>query len=151
MLSYETIFSRVRGKINDPKEWSLDDEDLFEVYTERLHSTAGNVRIRKLFSTLKLDDESEGITWELKTTIQGADPDEEEEFVIELFTLGMVIEWLRPKVEDITNIGLIIGGKEEKTINNMHKTNVERLKSLETQLSKMVRDHGYLYNDYLQG
>lgn len=151
MLSYETIFSRVRNKINDPKELSLDEETLLEIYTERLHSAVGNVRIRKLFSNLVLNDEAEEITWELKRTISGADSEEEQEFIIELFTLAVVIEWLRPKVEDLTYISMAIGGKEEKILNNMHKANIERLKSLETQLSKMVRDHGYLYNDYLQG
>lgn len=151
MLSYEKIFSRVRNKINDPKELSLNEEDLIEIYTERLHSAVGNVRIRKLFSTLTLNDEVEEITWELKRSIQSSDKNEEEDFIIELFSLAMVIEWLKPQVESITYIGMAIGGKEEKTLNNMHKTNIERLKSLETQLSKMVRDHGYLYNDYLQG
>ena len=151
MLSYEKIFSRVRNKINDPKELSLNEEDLLEIYTERLHSAVGNVRIRKLFSTLSLNDEAEEITWQLKKTISGADVDEEEEFIIELFTIAMVIEWLKPQVDNITYISMAIGGKEEKTLNNMHKANMERLKSLEVQLSKMVRDHGYLYNDYLQG
>lgn len=149
MLSYEKIFSRVRNKINDPKELSLDEEDLLEIYTERLHSVVGNVRIRKLFNTLSLNDESEEIKWELKNTLTSGEADEED-FVIELLTLAMTVEWLKPKVDDITYIGLAIGGKEEKTINNANKLNTQRLESLETQLSKMIRDHGYLYNDYLQ-
>lgn len=151
MLSYETIFSRVRNKINDPKELSLNEEDLLEIYTERLHSAVGNVRIRKMFSTLILNDETEEISWELRRTFGSPSDGEEEDFIIELLSLAMVIEWLKPQVESITYIGMAIGGKEEKMLNNMHKTNVERLKTLETQLSKMVRDHGYLYNDYLQG
>ena len=149
-LSYEKIFSRVRNKISDPKELSLDEEDLIEIYVERLHSAVGNVRIRRLFSTLTLDDVSEEITWVFGTTISGSDADVEEEFVIELLTQAMVIEWFRPKVDDITYIGLAIGGKEEKTLNNANKLNAERLQKLETQLAKMIRDHGYLYNEYLQ-
>lgn len=151
LLSYEKIFSRVRNKIHDPKELSLDEEDLIEIYTERLHSVVGNVRIRKMFSTLILNDETEEITWVLNNTITGSNSDIEEEYVIELLTLAMTIEWLRPKVEDITYIGMAIGGKEEKSLNNAHKFNIERLQELENQLSKMIRDHGYLYNDYLQG
>ena len=151
MLSYEKIFSRFRNKVSDPKELSLDEEDLLAIYIERLHSVIGNVRIRRLFSTLSLNDESEEITWVLSHTITSEDADVEEEFVIELLTVAMEIEWLRPKVEDITYIGMAIGGKEEKTLNNAHKLNIERLQSLETQLAKMCRDHGYLYNGYLQG
>ena len=33
-LPYETIFSRTRGRISDPKELSLDENDLLEIYTE---------------------------------------------------------------------------------------------------------------------
>ena len=149
-LSYEKIFSRVRNKTNDPKELSLDEEDLLEIYIERLHSVVGNVRIRRLFSTLTLDDYSEEITWTLTNTISDGSTDVEEEFVIELLTLAMVIEWIRPKVDDITYIGMIIGGKEEKALNNANKLNTDRLNSLESQLAKMIRDHGYYYNDYLQ-
>lgn len=148
LLSYEKIFSRVRNKIDDPKELSLDDEDLNEIYVERLHSVLGNVRISRMFTTLSYNDESEEINWSLRNTSTGNI--DEEDYVIELFAIGMVIEWLKPKVETITNIGKAIGGKEEKIINDNHKTNIQRLSSLETQLSKMIRDHGYLYNAYLQ-
>lgn len=149
-LSYEKIFSRVRNKINDPKELSLDEEDLTEIYTERLHSTVGNVRIRRLFTTLSLNDEIQEIDWTLANTVTGATQEIEEDYVIELLALGMTVEWLKPKVESTTYIELAIGGKEEKTLNNTHKVNIERLNALETKLSKMIRDHGYLYNDYLR-
>ena len=150
MLSYEKIFSRFRNKVNDPKELSLDEADLLEIYIERLHSAAGNVRIRKLFSDLKLDDEAEELTWTLSNTITTTDNvEEEEEFIIELFALAMKLEWFRPQVDSITYINMAIGGKEEKMLNNSHKINVERLQSLEVELARLIRDHGYLYNDYL--
>ena len=50
-LSYSTLFSRVLNKINDPKELSLDENDLLEIYTERIHSVVGKPRVRRLFST----------------------------------------------------------------------------------------------------
>ena len=150
MLSYEDIFSRARNKIDDPKELSLDDEDLNEIYIERLHSALGNVRIKKLFSKLVAKDEVQEIEWTLKNIPTGSKEDDEEDYVIELLALGMTIEWFKPKVDSITNISKAIGGKEEKIINDNHKSNINRLKSLEVELSKMVRDHGYLYNSYLQ-
>lgn len=148
-LSYEKIFSRARNKAHDPKELSLNEDDLLEINIERLHSVAGDVKIKNLFSTLSLNDEAEEITWELKNGETSDNPEEEEDFVIELFSLGMVIEWLKPQVESLTYIAKAIGGKEEKVINDSHKTTINRLESLEVKLSKMVRDHGYLYNDYL--
>ena len=52
-LPYETIFSRTRGRINDPKELSLDENDLLEIYTERLHNVLSNPRVRQLFSSTR--------------------------------------------------------------------------------------------------
>ena len=134
-LSYEKIFSRVRNKINDPKELALNEEDLLEINKERLHSAAGNVRIRRMFSTLAFNDEIEEMTWTMANTITGSSAEEEEDFVMELFSLAMVIEWLRPQVESTTYINMSIGGKEEKKLNDAHKINVERLDSLEVKLS----------------
>ena len=61
MLSYDKLFSRVLNKINDPKELSLDESDLLEIYTERLHSVIGKPRVRRLFSSITLDDEIQEI------------------------------------------------------------------------------------------
>ena len=44
-LPYETIFSRTRGRISDMKELSLDENDLNETWTERLHMVAGDERV----------------------------------------------------------------------------------------------------------
>ena len=65
MLSYSTLFSRVLNKINDPKELSLDESDLLEIYTERLHSVVGKPRVRRLFSSISLDDEIQEMTFTL--------------------------------------------------------------------------------------
>lgn len=42
LLPYETVFSRTRGRVNDPKELSLSENDLLDIYTERLHNVIGN-------------------------------------------------------------------------------------------------------------
>ena len=55
MLSYEDIFSRVLNKIDDPKELQLNDDDLLEIYTQRLHSVISK------FVKVALKDESSGL------------------------------------------------------------------------------------------
>lgn len=69
MLSYEKVFSRARGRITDPKEMSLHKDDLIEIYTERLHSVVGNPRVRRLFSSIVLNDELQNIKFTLKNSI----------------------------------------------------------------------------------
>lgn len=147
-LSYDTIFSRVRGRINDPKELSLNEEDLTEIYVERLNNTFGNPRVRGVFSTISLDDEIQEISYELNNSV---DEDSDNEFVCNVFILGMTIEWLQPKVDTIDFTLAALGGKEEKILNNPFKSLQSRLADTKTELNKLIRDHGYINNSYLRG
>lgn len=146
MLPYITLFSRVLNKIDDPKELSLDDSDLFEIYTERLHSIVGKPRIRRLFSSISLDDEIQEMNYVLNYSV---DEESDQDFVLELFSLGMAIEWLQPQVDSIKHTSLMIGGKEEKKILDNHKNMIERLDSMKKEQNKMIRDYGYMYNSYI--
>jgi hypothetical protein len=148
MLSYETIFSRVRGKIYDPKELSLEEDLLNEIYVERLHTVIGNPRVRRLFSSIILDDSIQQITYELENSV---DEFSDDEFVADIFTLGMVIEWLQPRVDSVLYTAPMIGGKEEKKILDGHSNMINRLDSMKTELNRRIRDYGYMYNSYVNG
>ena len=43
----------------------------------------------------------------------------------------------------------MLGGKEEKMLNNPYKLLQARLDNVKKELSKTIRDHGYLYNSYI--
>ena len=146
VLPYETIFSRTRGRINDPKELSLDETDLLEIYNERLHNVIGNPRVRRLFSSITFDDETSQIEFELNNPVDDAS---DEDFVVDLFILGMTIEWLQPQVDSILHTSVMIGGKEEKKLLDNHKNMIDRLDSMKKELYKMIRDYGYMYNSYI--
>ena len=148
MLSYSALFSRVLNKINDPKELSLDENDLLEIYTERLHSVVGKPRVRRLFSTLTLDDEIQEITFTLNNSV---DEDSDTDFVLEIISLGMAIEWLQPQVDSVIHTSVMIGGKEEKKLLDNHKNMIDRLDSMKKEQNKMIRDYGYMYNSYING
>ena len=147
MLPYSTLFSRVLNKINDPKELSLNENDLLEIYTERLHSVVGNPRVRRLFSALTLDDEIQEITFTLNNSV---DEESDTDFVLEVLSLGMVIEWLQPQVDSVIHTSVMIGGKEEKKLLDNHKNMIERLDSMKKEQNKMIRDYGYMYNSYIK-
>ena len=146
VLPYETIFSRTRGRINDPKELSLDETDLLEIYNERLHNVIGNPRVRRLFSSIIFDDETSQIEFELNNPVDDAS---DKDFVVDLFILGMTIEWLQPQVDSILHTSVMIGGKEEKKLLDNHKNMIDRLDSMKKELHKMIRDYGYMYNSYI--
>ena len=147
MLSYSTLFSRVLNKINDPKELSLDESDLLEIYTERLHSVVGKPRVRRLFSSISLDDEIQEMTFTLNNSV---DEESDKDFVLEILSLGMAIEWLQPQVDAVIHTSVMIGGKEEKKLLDNHKNMIERLDSMKKEQNKMIRDYGYMYNSYIK-
>ena len=109
MLSYSTLFSRVLNKINDQKELSLDESDLLEIYTERLHSVVGKPRVRRLFSSISLDDEIQEMTFTLNNSV---DEESDKDVVLEILSLGMAIEWLQPQVDSVIHTSVMIGGDE---------------------------------------
>ena len=146
-LSYSTLFSRVLNKINDPKELSLDENDLLEIYTERLHSVVGKPRVRRLFSSISLDDEIQEMTFTLNNSV---DEESDKDFVLEILSLGMAIEWLQPQVDSVIHTSVMIGGKEEKRVLDNHKNMIERLDSMKKEQNKMIRDYGYMYNSYIK-
>ena len=147
MLSYSILFSRVLNKINDQKELSLDENDLLEIYTERLHSVVGKPRVRRLFSSISLDDEIQEMTFTLNNSV---DEESDKDFVLEVLSLGMAIEWLQPQVDSVIHTSVMIGGKEEKKLLDNHKNMIERLDSMKKEQNKMIRDYGYMYNSYIK-
>ena len=147
MLSYSTLFSRVLNKINDQKELSLDENDLLEIYTERLHSVVGKPRVRRLFSSISLDDEIQEMTFTLNNSV---DEESDKDFVLEILSLGMAIEWLQPQVDSVIHTSVMIGGKEEKKLLDNHKNMIERLDNMKKEQNKMIRDYGYMYNSYIK-
>ena len=147
VLSYSTLFSRVLNKINDQKELSLDENDLLEIYTERLHSVVGKPRVRRLFSSLSLDDEIQEMTFTLNNSV---DEESDKDFVLETLSLGMAIEWLQPQVDSVIHTSVMIGGKEEKKLLDNHKNMIDRLDSMKKEQNKMIRDYGYIYNSYIK-
>ena len=147
-LSYEEIFSRYRGRINDPKELALDESDLTEICIERLHTVIGDSRVAIKFSNVIFDDELQQVIFKLKyPTNDFAD----KEYVIKLLSMGMEIEWLKPQVDSRVYTASMIGGKEEKMLQNNYKPMIDRLEKLEQQFSRQLSNHGYINNAYLRG
>ena len=146
LFPYETIFSRVRGRIDDPKELSYEESDLIDIYTERLNNVVGNPRVRRLFSSLSLDDKIQQMDFTLNNPVDDAS---DKNFVIGILVLGMEIEWLEPQVNSLKSTAEALGGKEEKMLLSPHKNNMTKLDDMKKELNKRIRDYGYMYNSYI--
>ena len=146
-MTYEEIYSKFYFKQIDPtffKKYSK--EEAYDLMKNWLHSLVGTPYIRKCFSSITLDDNVLELTFELNNTI---DDESDNYFVKDIFAQGMVICWEQQQIDKITNMAAVLGGKEEKSLLNNYKNNMNRLKTLKVNLRKFIRDYGYVYNEYI--
>lgn len=146
-MTYEEIYSQFYTKNIDPtffKKYSK--EEAYDLMKNWLHSLAGTPYIRKCFSSITLDDNVLELTFQLNKSI---DDETDNNFIKDVFAQGMVILWEQQQIDKITNMAAVLGGKEEKSLLNNYKNNMTRVKTLEVNLRKFIRDYGYIYNDYI--
>lgn len=146
-MTYEEIYSQFFSKETDPTFFTKYSKDeAYDLMKDWLHSIVGIPYIKKCFSTITLDDEMLEITFQLANPV---DDDSDNYFVKDILSQGLVICWMQQKVDNIVNLSVVIGGKDEKTILNNYKNNMTRLEEMKVQLRKTIRDYGYINNSYI--
>lgn len=146
-MTYEEIYSQFYSKIDDPtffKKYSKDEA--YDLMRSWMHSVASLPFLKVRFSSIVLDDEILDLTFQLKNPV---DEDSDNDFVKDIFAQGMVICWMQQKIDKAVSLATVVGTKEEKTILNNYKNNIARLKDLKVQFRKIIRDYGYINNDYI--
>lgn len=138
-MTYEDIYSRSYMKKYDPSFYD-DKEYAYELMKDWMKEIVAFPYVRKIFSSIAFDDDNGLLTYELVNSI---DKDSDDEFVKKIFSDGFVICWMRPKVDSIVNLAVVIGGKDEKKIQSNYKISIERLDSLERKLEKTICKYGY--------
>ena len=103
-----------------------------------LHSAVAKIgRIEQ--SSITFDDDTQTIAEDLS------------DIDIEIYALGMKVEWLTPIVDSKLNLAQMFGGKEEKFYSQ--SSHLSQLQSMlandKTEIRKPVRDYGYRYNSYI--
>lgn len=149
-ISYEEIFSRFFTKVEAYDLMDEEDDYVAELMCNWLRSAVYYPYVRKLFSSITMDDEEQTITYELKRSIdEGAD----KFFLIDLLSYGVAYAWVQPKVNSITNIVQNMGTSDAKFYSQAaHLSELRGLRDdSERKIRELVRDRGYLYNDYLDG
>lgn len=148
-LQYEDIFSIFLTKITDYSFLEYDDSYIRSQMVSWLHTSSVSPRLRAKFNTLSLNDEMDELDFELKNAV---DDGSDIEFVKDILARGMVIAWLEPQVKSVLLTAQMFGGKEEKWFAQANQ--LSQLQSLlsdaKTELSKIIRDYGYLYNSYIK-
>ena len=149
-LNYSDIYSSLFTKIEAYDFIDLSEETLNEFLCNWLHSATMTPYVRKLFKTVVFDDEIAELSYEMKYIV---DEESDKEFVIEVLSLGMAINWLKPKINSITNINQFFGSKDEKFFSQSQHLSELRalLNDFKKQQRRMIADRGYVWNSYLDG
>lgn len=144
-LFYEDIFSYFLGKQKDYKLISLPEEMANENMCEWLHAAASKPYVRKLFKEFTMSDETTKIDAVL---FQSIDDSFDSDFIVDILSLGMLVEWMRPKLNSIENLEQMYGGKEEKFYSQSnHLAQLQsRNREIKNDQRKLIRSFGYDYD-----
>lgn len=146
-MTYEEIYSQFYSKKTDPTFFEkYSKEEAYDLMKDWLHSIIGIPYVKKCFSSITLDDEILELTFQL---VNPVDEESDNYFVKDILSQGLVICWEQQQIDNIVNLSVVIGGKDEKTILNNYRNNITRLEDLKIQLRKTIRDYGYINNSYI--
>ena len=149
-IKYDEITSSLYSKIEAYDFLDLGTDELHDFLVAWLHTAVSKPYVRKLFSSITLDDEIMVMKYDMKYEV---DEETDREFVIEILALGMGIQWLTLKINSTVNINQMFGSKEEKYYSqSSHLTELRSLrKDWVKEQRSMIRDRGYNWNSYLDG
>lgn len=149
--TYGNIYSRFLNKISDYEFANLEESDITQRMLEWLHSSLSNPYIYRIFLTFNADDEVAKMEY---TIINPENDYIDKNFVEELLSYQLVVEWLTPKVNTTSQLNqMITNSKESKFYSQKEMLSEKRnlLAESENQVRSMLRDRGYIKNDYLDG
>lgn len=148
-LSFDDIFSSFLGYVTDYNIASMNIQDAYDMMVEWLKKAYSKPYARRLFSSSTLDTEIQTLTFEMNYK---KDDEMDKDFVLEVLSRGMVIEWLQPQVKSKLLTQQFFGGKEQKYYAQSNQLDQVRalLEDAILEQRKMIRDRGYIYNSYLE-
>lgn len=142
MTSYETIFNCFLRKINDvelARQIKFNRDFVLEEMTGWLHSSIAKLGLFEQ-EQITFDDENMQIEEDLT------------DWEIEIYALGVRVEWLEPLVKSRVNLSQMFGGKEEKYYSQASHISAITgiLEDAKLEIRKMKRDFGYAHNSYIE-
>lgn len=149
-LNYEEIYSKFRLKASAYDLLDLRDDDLNVFLCDWMYSAIHKPYIYRLFTSTKFHDEIQQFDYTMKYSV---DDDFDKELITDVVGIGLVIEWITPKINNLNNISQVFGSSEEKFFSQAaHLSTLKDLRdSLVREQRNLIRDRGYIWNSYLDG
>lgn len=149
-LAYEDIYSQfyLLAEAYDLVELSNSQTSSF--LCGWLHSATSEPFVRRIFSSLLLDDDMEEMKFQLKF---GSNDFSDIDLVTKVLSMGMVITWLSPKINSTLNTQQVYGSKEEKWFSQAsHMATLQDIQNkLITKQRSLITDYNITNNNYLNG
>ena len=149
-IQYDDIFNSFLGNVTDYELAALTVSNAYENMTEWLHKAVSTPYLRRLFSSIVLDDDTQVMTYELAVIV---DDESDKEFVISMLGKQMVYEWIHPRVNNVSNLNMFFGNKDQKFFSQAQ--HLSELRGIEedayNSVRRMIRDRTYIWNDYIGG
>lgn len=145
---YSNVFSRFLLRVTDYEFSGFDEKLAQEMMNGWMKSTLSQPYIRRLFSSITVDDDVEEIEFEMTDSI---DDGYDQDFAEEVIAQGMVINWLSPQYHSVLNTAQFFSNSEQKyysQANHMAELR-EMYHKAQTDLRKMIRDRGTFHNSYI--
>ena len=137
MTQYSTLYEKCLSKIEDPTLAMLPEEDLENMLHGYLMSAIA--KHRKCEHDLSDRDE------ELKQFNSDL-----SDLEMEILSILMVREWISQRLNSVTNVMQVFGGKEEKWFSQA--SHIKELREMDDRLrleaQQLSRDYSYIDNDY---
>lgn len=149
-LAYEDVYSQFFIKATAYDLAELSEKQANEMLSGWLRATASKPYVRKLFSSFSMDQDLLEINFEMKYK---QDDESDLDFVLDVLALGMLMEWLRPHVNNYNTIAQVFGSKEEKWFSQaQHMSSIKNIfDAVKKEQRQMISDRGSAWNSYLNG
>ena len=144
-LGYEKIYDRALSRIKDTELFQLVEDDFYNYMKNWLKAATALPQFRKQFSSFKTDDEVMVLEFTLRNSV---DEEYDMEFVTNILSQGLIVNYLPSKIDTGVNMAVMIGGKEEKKLVDNYGKMQERLHDLEVKLGRELSQHGYYFGGY---
>lgn len=137
MTQYSTLYEKCLSKIEDPTLAMLPEEDLENMLHGYLMSAIA--KHRKCEHDLSdRDEELKQFNFDLS------------DLEIEIISILMTREWISQRLNSVTNVMQVFGGKEEKWFSQA--SHIKELREMDDRLrleaQQLSRDYSYIDNDY---
>ena len=144
-LKYESVYDRALSRVKDTELFQLVEDDFYNYMKNWLKAAIALPQFRKQFSSFKTDDEIMVLNFSLRNPV---DEEYDKEFVTNILSEGLIVNYLPSKIDTGVNMAVMIGGKEEKKLIDNYGKMQDRLHDLEVKLGRELSQHGYYFGGY---